>query len=353
MIFSKIYKRNIFVFAFALLSVILAGCKDSFIFDDEGDCYLHYKLVFRYDMNLKWADAFSNEVKSVRVYAFNQNKKLVKLFQEKGAPLESSDFAIDLDLPAGNYSLVAWCGIDNPGVENQSFYAPENIGMDIEDLYCRLQTESNDIYSAYSDSHLQFMFYGSIDVDIQESDNIGGERIVIMPLIKDTNHIRVTLVQLSGEDTDVNDFSYSIEAANGHMDCENNLTGNTVITYLPWNLDNAETVIQNQSGVNVKCLSAVADLDISRMTVAEAETLKLTIRNNSSSEIVASIPVIDYALLSKDYYEMAYGHLMSNQEFLDREDEYNLTFFLDSNLRWIDSYIYINSWRIVLHNYGL
>ena len=353
MIFSKVFKRNILVCAFALLSGFLAGCEDSFIFDDEGDCNLHYKLMFRYDMNLKWADAFANEVKSVRVYAFDKNKKLVRIFQEEGTPLESPDFAINLDLPADHYTLIAWCGIDNPGVKNQSFYAPENIGMEMEDLYCRLETESNDMLSDYSDQHLQFMFYGSLEVDIRESDNIGGERVITMPLIKDTNHIRVTLVQLSGEDTDVDDFSYSIEAANGLMNNENDLSSSTVITYLPWNLDNAETMIQNQNGDNVKCLSAVADLDISRMTVAETESLKLTIRNNSTNELVASIPVIDYALLSKDYYEMAYGHQMTNQEFLDREDEYNLTFFLDSNLRWIDSFIYINSWRIVLHNYGL
>lgn len=354
MIFPKILERKIFFSIVACLSTfLLSGCNHSFIFDDEGDCDLHYKLVFKYDMNLKWADAFANEVKSVRVYVFDERNDLVKIYQEEGDKLAVPGFAIDLDLPEGDYRLIAWCGIDNPGVTEQSFYAPENIGLEMEDLYCRLHTLSNSSYQNYSDEHLQFMFYGSVEVNIQERDDMGGIRYVTMPLIKDTNHIRVTLVQLSGEDTDVNDFTYSIEAANGTLNYENQLSGSEMITYLPWNLDNAETMIQNAQGDNIKCLSALADLDISRITLAETESMKLTIRNNSTHEIVASIPIIDYALLTKDYYETAYGHKMTDQEFLDREDEYNFTFFLDSNLEWISSFIYINSWRVVLHNYGI
>lgn len=353
MIVSNFIKNKIFVALFVFLSMFFGGCNDSFIFDDEGDCKLYYKLTFRYDMNLKWADAFSNEVKSVRVYVFDDNKNLVKIYRENGVNLQVPGFEIDLDLSPAHYYLIAWCGLDNPEVESQSFYAPQSDGMPMTDLYCQLNLKSDSIYENYSDQHLQFMFYGSVEVNIEESDNIGGVRYVTMPLIKDTNHIRVTLVQLSGEDTDVDDFSYKIEAADGRMNYENNLLGESKISYLPWHLDNAETIIQNQQGKNVKCLSAIADLDISRMTIEEAETMKLTIYNNSTKEVVASVPIIDYALLSKDYYEMAYCHQMTNQEFLDREDEYNLTFFLDANLKWINSFIYINSWRVVLHDYSI
>ena len=60
-------------------------------------------------------------------------------------------------------------------------------------------------------------------------------------------------------------------------------------------------------------------------------------------EQVIRLPLIDYALM---YKRLRYED-MPNQEFLDREDEYNMTFFLDENYRWMSSYIYINSWRIV------
>ena len=40
---------------------------------------------------------------------------------------------------------------------------------------------------------------------------------------------------------------------------------------------------------------------------------------------------------------------MSDQEYLDRQDEYNMTFFLDENNRWLATTIIINSWRVVLN----
>lgn len=34
----------------------LSSC-DSIIYDDEGDCSVTYRVAFRYDRNMKWADA--------------------------------------------------------------------------------------------------------------------------------------------------------------------------------------------------------------------------------------------------------------------------------------------------------
>jgi hypothetical protein len=60
--------------------------------------------------------------------------------------------------------------------------------------------------------------------------------------------------------------------------------------------------------------------------------------------MVIRIPLVDYALL---YKRLRYED-MPDQEFLDRQDEYNMTFFLDENYRWINQFIYINSWKVVL-----
>ena len=66
--------------------------------------------------------------------------------------------------------------------------------------------------------------------------------------------------------------------------------------------------------------------------------------SNKAGETVLSIPLIDYCLLVKGNY----NRNMSDQEYLDRQDEYNMTFFLDENDRWVNSTIYINSWKVVL-----
>jgi hypothetical protein len=66
----------------------------------------------------------------------------------------------------------------------------------------------------------------------------------------------------------------------------------------------------------------------------------------AEDKVVLSIPLIEYALLVKGNY----NRNMSNQEYLDRQDEYNLTFFLDESGEWISSSIIVNSWKVVLKN---
>ena len=58
-----------------------------------------------------------------------------------------------------------------------------------------------------------------------------------------------------------------------------------------------------------------------------------------------NIPLTDYALLVKGYYNRD----MADQEFLDRQDVFDLVFFL-KNGSWLGSQVYINSWRIVLQD---
>ena len=72
------------------------------------------------------------------------------------------------------------------------------------------------------------------------------------------------------------------------------------------------------------------------------------IRNRETGEDVFRIPVADYALLVKGYYR----EKMGDQEYLDRQDEYTMTFFLDGG-EWVSSVIYINSWKVVIDNTGL
>jgi hypothetical protein len=91
---------------------------------------------------------------------------------------------------------------------------------------------------------------------------------------------------------------------------------------------------------------ALAELTIGRMR-AEASPI-LYIKSRETGEDLVRIPLADYALLVKGYYRQG----MSDQEYLDRQDEYTLTLFLDEG-EWVSSYILINSWRVVLNNTGI
>ena len=339
------------------LSLILSGaallfstsCK-SVIFDDEGDCTVNYLLKFRYDKNLKWADAFSNEVKSVRLYVFDENGTLVKEIDDRGSGLADPDYAVNLDLPAGRYHLMAWCGVDNEGAAPQFEVPVATVGSTRpEALTCRLLRQSDATYPAYIDDRHQFMFHGELDVDLPD-DQEGGDYVYTMYLTKDTNHIRIVLQHLSGKDLDANDFEFKIEDANGWYAHDNSLLRDETITYLPFNKTSAEAGILRDGLVKTK--TAVADLSVGRMMADRQRGMILTI-TNPDGKVIARIPVIDYALLAKDYYELAYNRPMSDQELLDREDEYVMTFFIDENMDWYSAEIYILSWRIVLHDYEL
>lgn len=330
------------------------SCDRNFIFDYEGDCDVTYKVNFKYDLNLKWANAFTNEVKSVRLYAFDENDVLVKEIDRNDAELQNDDFSIILDLNPGKYQLLAWCGVDNPEAKKEHFAIPEAIEGEttLQEVTCMLNRYEDEVGNIISDDRLEFMFHGRLDVDLPESLN-GGEFLYTIPLTKDTNHIRVVLQHLSGEDVDVSRFNFRIEEANGFYANDNSLIEDDLITYKTYSKSQGEaTIVKNGTRDSMKSKTAIADLSVARLLAHRNQNMMLTVTNDRGEDI-ARIPVIDYALLTKDYYEEAFSREMSDQEFLDREDEYIMTLFLDENYTWYSAEIYINSWRVVFSEYDV
>lgn len=78
-------------------------------------------------------------------------------------------------------------------------------------------------------------------------------------------------------------------------------------------------------------------------------SMMLNVYNTEKGTTVASVPLIDYALMVKGRYE----GVVSDQDYLDRQDKYDVVFFLDENNEWPRTHIYINSWKIVLQNTDL
>lgn len=343
----------------AVLCSLTSSC-NSFLYEEEEECPVSYSVKFRYDLNMKWADAFANEVKSVHLYAFDKNGTLVWQGAEKGDALASDGYKMDLPLEAGDYRLLAWCGLDNNEETSESFTVPEaRIGVTrIEELSCRLNRQYDSI-GAYSKDPLYSLFHGMLDVNLPANEE-GGEYIYTMPLTKNTNHIRIILQHLSGEPVNVNDFTFRIVEENGLMAHDNSLLSDEIITYLPYNLSSGTASMgpndypEAASGQGLEALSATSQTSVS-VAIADISTARLMAGRKTYLIIekveggdtpVACIPLTDYALLLKD----GYGHKMTDQEYLDREDEYALTFFLDRNKYWIGTSIIINSWKLVLNN---
>lgn len=356
---AYIRKMGRAMLAATVFCCVLPSC-DNIIYDDEGDCSVTYRVAFRYDRNMKWADAFPSEVKSVHLYAFDKGGTLVWQNSGKGEALAADGYTMTLDLPAGDYHLVAWCGLENDGTRAESFSVPEaRVGETrLEELRCRLSREY-DANGAHSKEKLYPLYHGMLDVSLPDMTYEGGEYTCTVPLTKDTNHVRVILQHLSGEPVDPADFTFRIEEENGLMEHDNSLLPDEMITY--WAHDKQsgttgmgiddypeqgrarQTAAQTSTRAVTSVSVAIADLTIGRLT-KERKTY-LTI-NNPEGEIAARIPLRDYALLLKDGYD----HEMTNEEYLDRQDEWALTFFLDERDKWIGVSIIINSWRVVLED---
>ncbi|WP_455497293.1 FimB/Mfa2 family fimbrial subunit [Coprobacter sp.] len=342
-------------FCIALTAIFLITSCNNFVYEDEEDCTVYYRLKFRYDMNLKFADAFAHEVKSVKLYAFDAAGKLVWQGSEQSEVLASKDYVMIIPLTPGNYRLVAWCGLG----DEKSFCLPDaTSSCTAENLHCRLTCVSGTSDGSSneapppvrSDKDLEPLFHGMMDVELPANDN-GGEYTYEMPLTKNTNVFRVVLQHLSGEDINVNDFEFSIEDANGWLAYDNSMLRDLPVDYRPWALYSGEAGVEKGRAVTTVKV-AVAELTVNRLFIRDWSKYKkpmLTIRTVNDGKLVVSIPIIDYALMVKgEHYKQ-----MDDQEYLDRADEYNMTFFLDPNKNWISTVIQILSWRVVVNNSDL
>lgn len=323
----------------ALLSVSLASC-GGMIYDDQGDCDPHYKVRFRYDMNMKFADAFSNEVLAVTLYVIDEaTGRIVWQKSESGEALRAEGYMMDVDVAPGNYTLLAWCG-EGAGTHFTIPEADINTG-----LTCTLARKRHETGYAYSDEDLNRLYHGRLAAaDFPDEQ---GTHIYTVPLTKDTNVVRVVLQHLSGEPVDHTKFDFSITDSNGTLDWDNSILDDEPLTYHAWSVTSGSASIERPEGrasrVQTDYSAALAELTTSRLV--KGQNARLNVKRKDGSDVL-SIPLIKTVLLVKGHH----NRNMSDQEYLDRQDEYNIVFFLDENDSWINTTIYINSWQVVLQD---
>ncbi len=329
-----------------MAGMMLTSCEA--IYEDQGDCTTYYRVKFTYDMNMDFADAFAHNVRLVTLYIFDSEGRLAATQSESGSVLAQDGYMMNLEIMPGTYTLVAWA----EGWETGSTFTYPDMQPNVhslDDLSCRMNREYDTENAAYVDHDLTPLFHSILRDQKFEELLDGGERIVSMNLTKNTRNVRVILQHLSGEEVNADDFTFSITDSNGHMNYDNSLRDDETLTYRAWatyqgtaslNTPDTEAGTRDaQTQVSV----AVAELTTGRLMTDQEPVL--TVRNREG-ETVLSIPLVDYALLVKGYYNRD----MDDQEYLDRQDEYNMTFFLDENDRWVNTSIIINSWHVVLQD---
>ena len=320
---------------FLALSTI--SCDKSIIYEGEGDCGTYYNISFKYDYNMKYADAFAKEVRSLMLFVFDANETLVQsVTVADEASLATEGFSIPLELAAGNYELLAWAGLQS----GESFSLLANVVEGVTKKQ-ELQVALNSV-AGVSNKDLKPLFHGAMPLTVTSEPGTYNET---MSLVKDTNVIRI-LLQQSSDTIVAEKFRFEISADNGLLDYDNSVVAGNDVLYTPWSISSgsASTASVEASRADSSVSVVVAELTINRMI--DGKSPILTVWNNEENKKVLSIPIADYALLVKGYYNSQ----MSAQEYLDRQDEYNMTFFLDEDGSWLSASIIINSWKVVLNN---
>lgn len=310
----------------AMAAMTMAACG---IYDDMDDCQLDLQLRLKYDYNMLFADAFAHEVRTARVCAYDQSGTLVMdktLDATDGTQtIDAGELATDVD-----YDFLVWAEGEDRGDSYDFGPAAQQ-----EAAYAKLKRED-----AAITNDITPLFHGRLTSQRFERKYNTTQTIEI-PLVKDTKSVKVVLQELGGSEAiGADDFTMTITDDNGYLDYDNSLLDDEQLTYYPWSVYNGEAGVDDG---DTKVSALIAEFSINRI-VKEDHSPRLTIKNKSG-ETVISIPLIDYALLVKGNYNSS----MDDQEYLDRQDAYDLVFFLEQG-RWVSSVIYINSWRVVLQN---
>ncbi len=331
----------------------LTACNNSFIFEDEGDCDPKYRVKLRYDYNMKYADAFASEVDHVTVNVVDSDGKIVYTHRESGEQLKADNYEIVLDgkFAAGNYKLHAWCGSGaEPG--NSSFVV--HPAERIEDLRCTLLPDEHDYYNradkevpgAEGDTvkrQIQNLYHG-LTQQLYFPEEEGTHNYTV-PLVKNTNSVKVMLQHLTNTPLDHNDFRFTITARNSRMDHDNSIIDTEPVVYQAWDVRETEGTLAPGNDVQPGTHSAVvAEFTIGRLMADQ--DVRLEAHRISDGQLAFSVNMVQLALLLKS----ANLRNMPDQEFLDRQDDYTYVFFLDSKYTWSHCEVNILSWKAVFQN---
>ena len=94
--------------------------------DDQSDCPQALRVNFKYDMNMKFADAFPNEVKTVTLYAFDENGRLALEKQDRVDDIKKRGGYMNVDeLKPGDYTLKVWAEGEERYTGSYVFGKPE------------------------------------------------------------------------------------------------------------------------------------------------------------------------------------------------------------------------------------
>lgn len=320
---NRSYKKTVLAGCFALAALV-----SSCVYEDEVPCTCNIRFV--YDYNMEFADAFPAQVNDVKLFIFDSDGTFIAQQQDRGEHLDAN-YRMSLDLKPGTYSLVAWAGTET---DPTHYRLPELTSgtSHAQDLTLTLNA-----LQQVSQKNLSHLWHGML-----KEFTVTGDRHeeATIQLVKNTNKFRILLQTADEEPLNANDFSFALTADNGLMDYDNSLPRQDMITYLPH--------VKQTVDMGDNSTAVVAELATLRLMADR--TPRFTVTNERNGNALFDIDLVKYLnLMRLDEYST-----MSLQEYLDRENTYQVILFLSRQKgTYVVLSIQINAWRMIFNHTDL
>lgn len=368
--------------AAAAIMPVMTSCDDGFIYDDRTDCHSGINLRFIYDYHMEpGANAFMSNVDCVTVFVLDTEGNYITQFSETSdVLLKNENYRMHLPLDEGQYKLLVYGGLtcDHSTFDFTPGWFTKADGLHRDDIRVSLPLTDgfSDVRLHDIDERWGGLFYGTLDITVDEDDWTTDFREETVYLMKDNNNIQVILQELSVPDKmDVNDFDFKIYDDNfvldGYNDKVSVVTDENKPYYKPYATETRETgwtqaaasegqppTVDNTRIVKVAC----AEFQTSRLLMENVSTARLVITSktmkddNGNDKVVVDMPLITYLALTKGFGnnwikpDSEWNHNLPGQEdiyqqYLDRQSNWTLFFFLQRN-EWTKVHIIVNDWTV-------
>lgn len=347
-----------------LLLTLLAGAItscDSILDYDEGDCSIEYCVKFKYDYNMEEVDVFAQQVRTVTLYAFDDNNNLVYQKTDQGELLGDKDYAMTVDIDPSKFHLIAWAGLNDESFAVPLLYPQQS---QIEELKVKTLRKAvtraeaeNEKGNYIVEQELHSLWHG--EVKNGPATRSGNQQISTVSLVKNTNNIRIVVAQVNRSDGPVTraltaeTFKCEIYDDNGYMDYDNSLLNDNLLTYKPFVVEPESVSSRAFSDTDEPAKeynAVISEISVARLMANK--TPELTIVNSDTQETLFHVSNL-VKFLEKLQLEKYKDRHYTLQEYLDREDAYSMIVFVDENLTLIKTVVDVNDWIIQINDIHL
>lgn len=325
------------IITLSLTGILLNAC----IKEDMDDCatFIHID----YTHNVLNSNAFGEQVDEVTLYVFDEKDILVHTVHDQGKHI-TNNYTIQLtDLPRGNYQFVAWAQNNEHTNEQANFTFPAlTPGRSIlNELTARLKVTPD---TRLFNSNLNNLLVGHVPAQyVNQSTH---NRITI-PVKKITNTVRIVLIETGDKELSTDNYNIRIEElqGNGIINSMYEVMPDDKITYAPYYFEKKTArdgeYDKNNPAEQDKALAA--EFALSRLI--DGHNIRLIAENKEGDRQmdVDLLEIIKLAELEGNASKWSF------QEYLDRQDHYSITFYVNNGkFTLMNATIIINGWVVNL-----